>query len=76
MSELHDIDRRMARIERIAKDTASGLERMTWDTTLVLNEVRGIRTELRDLRSDFCWLLGINIAGFVVTWALIAHGTP
>jgi hypothetical protein len=93
VSDIHDTDRRVAVLERIAQDTATALAD-------IRAELRGLRTdfhsdiqqlrgetiaearsmradlsaEIRLLRGDFRWLLRLMIAGFVGTWALLAHG--
>ena len=71
MSELHDVDRRLAVLERIAQETASAL-------TDIRAELRLLRTEMQQSRSqqhdDFRWLLSAMIGGFLGIFALIAHG--
>jgi ElaB/YqjD/DUF883 family membrane-anchored ribosome-binding protein len=50
MSELHDIDRRVAVLEQIARDTAAGLA----DIRSELRQMRTeSRTELQGLRTEF-----------------------
>jgi hypothetical protein len=64
MSDLRDVDRRLALLEQTAQTTAT-----------VLTE---IRTEMRDLRTqhhtDFLWLLSLQLAGFASLLAVMAHG--
>jgi predicted nucleic acid-binding Zn-ribbon protein len=89
MSELHDIDRRVAVLEQIAADTRDALQDIRADMRGLRTEMRtefqglrtefqGLRTELhndiRDLRGDFRWLLRFTIGGFVGVLALLAHG--
>jgi len=75
MSELHDIDRRVAVLEQIAADTRQAL-------IDIRAELRGLRedmnrrfeaTEARQW-SNFRWLLGIMLGGYAGLFALIAHG--
>jgi hypothetical protein len=82
MSELHDIDRRVAVLEQIARDTATGLADIRSELrqmrTEFRTELQGLRTDIREqsreLRADFRWLLRFTIGGFVGMFALLAHG--
>jgi hypothetical protein len=74
MSELHDVDRRVAVLEQIAADTRQTLIE-------IRNDIRDLRTELRDFRNavaemwrNFRWLLGVMLGGFSGAFALLAHG--
>jgi len=72
MSELHDIDRRVAVLEQIARDTATALQ----DIRAELRQLRSdMNTEIRELRRELRWLLRLMIGGFVGTWALLGHGS-
>ena len=77
MSELH-IDRRLAVLEQIARDTATALAD-------IRAELRLMRTEMQDMRKqqheDLRWLIGImfgvfglTLTGFVGLLAVMAHG--
>jgi hypothetical protein len=78
MSELHDVDRRLAVLEQIARDTATALAD-------IRAELRLMRTEMQDMRKqqheDLRWLIGImfgvfglTLTGFVGLLAVMAHG--
>lgn len=71
MSELHDIDRRVAVLERIAQETATALADIRAELRLMRSEMQQLRSQQHD---DIRWLLRLMIGGFVGTWALLAHG--
>jgi hypothetical protein len=88
VSELHDVDRRVAVLEQIAADTRDTLREIRDDIrglrsefrtelgglrTDMRTEIQGLRTDMRELRGDFRWLLRFTIGGFVGTFALLAH---
>ena len=89
MSELHDIDRRVAVLEQIAADTRQALQDIRDDIWGMRAETQGLRGEMQQLgtglrselqqirlqqHADFRWLLRFMIGGFVGVFALLAHG--
>jgi hypothetical protein len=78
MSELHDIDRRVAVLEQIAHDTATALADIRAELRLMRTEMQQGRSDTQQLRTqlhdDFRWLLRFMIGGFVGVFALLAHG--
>jgi Mg2+ and Co2+ transporter CorA len=78
MSEMRDIDRRVAVLEQIARDTATALQDIRAELRQIRSEMQQMRTEYRseiqELRREFRWLLRLMIGGFVGTWALMGHG--
>jgi hypothetical protein len=79
LSELHDIDRRVAVLEQIARDTATALGDIRAELRLLRTETQGLRSDIqeqgKELRGDFRWLFRFTIAGFVGMFALLAHGS-
>jgi hypothetical protein len=78
LSELHDVDRRLAVLEQIARDTATGLADIRAELRLIRTEMQGLRNDIqqqgKELRGDFRWLLRFTIGGFVGMFALLARG--
>lgn len=69
--DIHDIDKRVAVLEQIARDTATALSDIRAD-------LRGLRSDLRD---DFRWLLRVMLGGFITVLGgfitvlgVMAHG--
>jgi hypothetical protein len=71
MSELHDVDRRVAVLEQIARDTAAALSDIRAELRLMRTDIQQLRGQFHD---DFRWLLRFMIGGFVGVLALLAHG--
>ena len=82
MSELHDIERRVAVLEQIAHSTDHTLQQIAIELRGLRNETQqlgtGLRSEVQALRTqqheDFRWLLRFMIAGFLGVLGLLAHG--
>jgi hypothetical protein len=66
-----DMEARVAVLEQIAKTTLAAVERL--ERRLDVSEA-GIRADLRELRTDYRWLLGIVVAGFAGMLGVMAHG--
>ncbi len=58
-------------LEQIAKATIATLDRL--ERRLDSSE-SSIRADLRELRTDFRWLLGIMLGGFAGLLGVMAHG--
>jgi hypothetical protein len=75
---LHDLDRRVAVLEQIARDTATALADIRAELRGLRTEIGGLRTEVGQVRTqlhgDFLWLFRFTIGGFVGVLALFAHG--
>jgi hypothetical protein len=82
LSEFHDLDRRVAVLERIAQETVTALgdirSELRQMRTDMLAEFRAVRAEGK---SDYRWLIGIMLGGFGLTiggfaglLAVMAHG--
>ena len=82
MSEFHDLDRRVAVLEQIARDTAAALGEIRAELRAMRSDIDhqfgDIRTELRDLRAELNrsvrWLLGLWFASLGAVLAVMAHG--
>ena len=75
MSELHDVDRRVAVLEQIARDTATALADIRSELRLMRTEFHGDLQQMRaQQHTDFLWLRRFMIGGFVGVFALLAHG--
>jgi hypothetical protein len=62
VSELHDVDRRVAVLEQIARDTATALADIRAELRLLRTDIQQLRGQFHD---DFRWLLRFVIGGFV-----------
>jgi hypothetical protein len=71
VSELHDVDRRVAVLEQIARSTDQALQQIPAELRLLRTEMQALRTQQHD---DFRWRLRFMIGGFVGVFALLAHG--
>ena len=60
----NDLSDRVAVLEEIASSTKQGFAEMRTEMRDMRSEMRDIRTEHR---SDYRWLLGIMLGGFVTT---------
>ncbi|HST76000.1 MAG TPA: hypothetical protein VLJ20_11560 [Acetobacteraceae bacterium] len=56
------MEARVAVLEHIAQTTAAGIERLERRFDLLAAEQRA---DMRDIRTDFRWLFGVMLAGFV-----------
>jgi hypothetical protein len=75
MSELHDLDRRLAVLEQIAADIRQALIDIRADIRDLRNEVHDFRNAVHsEMWRNFRWLLGVMLGGFGGMFALLAHG--
>ena len=72
------MEARVAVLEHIAQTTAAGIDRVERRLELIAAEQRA---DMRDIRTDFRWLLGIMLGGFAALLGafagllgVVAHG--
>ena len=72
------MEARVAVLEHIAQTTAAGIDRLERRFDLLATEQRA---DMRDIRTDFRWLVGIMLGGFAALLGafagllgVVAHG--
>jgi hypothetical protein len=72
------MEARVAVLEHIAQTTAAGIDRLERRFDLL---AAGQRADMRDIRADFRWIIGIMLGGFVAVLGafagllgVVAHG--
>jgi archaellum component FlaC len=83
MSDIIDIkqfynhDTRIALLENIASDLRDDMKELRSDIKEIKKDINEVRKDINEVRkeshSDFKWLLGFIISGFIGVLVLIAH---